>query len=336
MLRFIVRRVFWSIPVLISITLLVFLIIHAIPGSPWNREGARALPNQGMDDTTAQALDRRYGLSLPLWRQYVRFILGDIEADGRFTCGAICLNFGPSLRQPGRTVQDVLFSVPEGGDPLTSRFWYSMRLVGLAFAFAILAGVPLGVVSAAKHGSRFDFAAGILGAIGMSVPNFVIALILLIVLASWLHLINIVATTWTDPRAWIAPAVALGLGTAGATARLTRNATLEAMNRDYVRTARGKGLGEFAVVVVHILKNALIPVITFLGPAWAELVAASFIVEQMFGFPGLGREFVDSILRRDYPMILAATLLYAVMIMLANLVVDMLYGAIDPRVRLEH
>ena len=336
MLRFVTRRLLWSIPVLLGITLVVFLIIHAIPGSPWNREGTRALPNQSMDDTTAQALDRRYGLDLPLWRQYVRFVFGDFDADGRFTCGAVCLNFGPSLRQPGRTVQDILFSVPEGGDPFASRFWYSMRLVALAFAFAVVTGVPIGVVSAVKRGSRFDYAVSALSAVGMSIPNFVIALVMLIVLASWLHLINIVATTWTDPRVWLVPAIALGLGTAGATARLTRNATLEAMHRDYVRTARGKGLGELAVVGVHILKNALIPVITFLGPAWAELVAASFIVEQMFGFPGFGREFVDSIRSRDYPMILAATLLYAVMIMLANLLVDLLYSAIDPRVRVEH
>lgn len=336
MLRLVARRLLWSVPVLIGITLLVFLIIHAIPGSPWNREGARALPNQGMDETTAQALDRRFGLDLPLWRQYVRFLVGDFDPAGHFMCGAVCLNFGPSLRPPGRTVQDVLFSVPEGNDPFTSRFWYSMRLVGLAFAFAVIAGVPLGLAAAARRGSRFDYVTGALSAVGMSIPNFVIALVLLIVLASWLHLINIVATTWTDPRAWIAPAVALGLGTAGATARLTRAATLEVMHREYVRTARGKGLGEFAIVWVHVLKNALIPVITFLGPACAELVAASFIVEQMFSFPGLGREFVDSIRDRDYPMILAATLLYAVMIMLSNLLVDILYGAIDPRVRVEH
>jgi oligopeptide transport system permease protein len=171
--------------------------------------------------------------------------------------------------------------------------------------------------------------------IGISVPNFVIAIFLIIILASYLHLIPIVPRSWTAPNAWILPAIILGFGTMARTARLTRATMLEVMRMDYVRTARSKGLVERLIIVRHMLRNALIPVITFLGPALAALVTGSFIIEQMFAFPGMGRAYVTAISQRDYSMIMGTTVFYAVLVALANMSVDFVYVFLDPRIRLD-
>jgi oligopeptide transport system permease protein len=231
-------------------------------------------------------------------------------------------------------VEDILFRPPEDKPVWQSKFGYSMRLGLLALGMAILFGIPLGAIGALKRNTWIDYFSLAISTIGISVPNFVLAILLIVLIAGRLKLIKIVQQDWGSPGAWIVPAVILGFGTFAFITRLTRSQMLEVMQQDYVRTARAKGLAEKVVVARHMLRNALIPVVTIIGPALAALVTGSFIIEQMFSFPGTGREFVQSISRRDYSMIMGTTLLYAVLVAVANLTVDIMYAFLDPRIKL--
>ena len=170
---------------------------------------------------------------------------------------------------------------------------------------------------------------------GISIPGFVMAIFLIIIFASWLHWVSVVPKDWTSVTAWILPGLVLGFGTMALTARLTRSAMLEVMRKDYIRTARAKGLRERTVISIHMIRNALIPVVTILGPALAGLVTGSFIIETMFGFPGMGRAYVTAIGQRDYSMILGSTLIFVFLVSIANLTVDFVYLLIDPRIKLQ-
>src|SRR6185503_5625064 len=271
----------------------------------------------------------------PLWRQFMGYTIGDFDKEGKFVCGALCGNLGPSYRQRGRTVQNILFAAPPDGSNWDSRFGYSIRLGLLALTIAILVGIPVGIIASLNQNTWVDYL-GLFGTTaGISIPSFVMGIFLIIIFASWLHWINVIPTSWDEPKFWIMPALVLGFNTTAFTARLTRSAMLEILRQDYVRTARAKGLAERVVVLRHMLKNALIPVITILGPALAALVTGSFIIETIFGFPGMGRAFVQSIGQRDYSMIMGTTLIYALLVAVANLSVDIVYVFIDPRIRLE-
>ncbi|MFM8319982.1 MAG: ABC transporter permease [Chloroflexota bacterium] len=333
MLAYLVRRLIGTFFVLLGVALIAFLMVHAIPGSPWERDlSRRATSGFASDDAVTRTLDRRFGLDLPLWRQFTRFLVGDYGPDG-FFCGYLCGNLGPSMTQRGRSVNEILFEAPEGHSRWDSRFGYTMRLAGLAMLMVVLVGLPAGVWSAMRRNSAFDLLGSLLMAAGMAVPNFVLGFLLIVLLASQLHLIS-VRPDWQDWRDWIAPAVILALGPGAMLGRLARTAMLDALQGEYVRTARAKGLAEGQVLTVHVLKNAAIPLLTHLGPVLFELFAASFVIEMMFGFPGFGREYYESVTRLDYPMILALTLLYGLFIALANLLTDLLYAVLDPRVRL--
>jgi oligopeptide transport system permease protein len=331
MTRFIVRRLLWMLPVLVLITLVTFSLMHAAPGGPWDRDPGR----RQVDPATQEQLNHQFGLDKPMWRQFVAYTFADFDDEGKLVCGAICGNLGPSYRQRGRTVQDILFSIPDGKMFWQSRFGYSVRLGLLGLLFAIIIGIPAGILSALKQNSWVDYLSAVIANFGVSVPNFVIGIYLIIVFGVLLHWINVVPRSWDNPKAWIVPALVMGFGTMAFTARLTRSAMIEVMRQDYIRTARAKGLREATVVNRHMLKNALIPVVTIMGPALANLVTGSFIVETMFGFPGIGREYVQSISNRDYSMILGTTLIYGVLIALSNLSVDIMYGVLDPRIRVE-
>jgi len=329
--KFIVRRLLWMIPVLFTITLVTFLFMHAAPGGPWDRDPGR----RQVVPATQEMLNRKYGLDKPIWRQYIAYIIGDFDADGKFVCGAVCGNLGPSYRQRGRTVQDILFSVPEGQPIWDSRMGYSARLGILSLTLAIIVGIPAGIISALRQNTWIDYLSAVIANIGVSVPNFVMGIFLIIIFAVMLHVVKVVPKSWSSPTVWIIPALVLGFGTMAFTARLTRSSMLEVMRQDYVRTARAKGLAERAVIMRHMLRNALIPVVTVLGPALAGLLVGSFIIETMFSFPGIGREFVQSITNRDYSMIMGTTLIYGVLIAVANLAVDISYGFLDPRIKVE-
>jgi oligopeptide transport system permease protein len=262
----------------------------------------------------------------------MRFLVGDVGPQG-FECGYICGNLGPSMFQQGRTVQEILFEAPEDAPAWNSRFGYTIRLAGLALLMTLVVGLPVGVWSAVRHNSPFDLSATFLTAVGISVPNFVLGLLLIVLLASNLHLIS-VRPDWNNFYDWLAPAAILAIGPAGMLARLTRTAVLDAMQGEYVRTARAKGLDETQILSVHVLKNAAIPIATHLGPMLFELIAASFVIEVMFSFPGFGREYYEALTRLDYSMILALTLIYGFFVALANLFTDIVYAFLDPRVRL--
>ncbi len=331
MTAFLIRRLLWMIPVLIIISLITFILMHAAPGGPWDRDPGR----RQIDAATQARLDAEFGLDKPMWRQYMSYVIGDFDGEeGEFVCGAICGNLGPSYRQRGRTVQDILFGVPEGKPFWDSRFGYSIRLGLLALLFAIVIGIPAGIFAALRQNTWVDYVSAFIANFGVSIPNFVIGIYLIIIFAVSLHLIPVVPRSWGDVRAWMIPAMVLGFGTMAFTARLMRSSMVEVMRQDYIRTARAKGLREQVVVNRHMVKNALIPVVTILGPALAGLITGSFIIETMFAFPGIGREYVQAISNRDYSMILGTTLLYGALIALANLSVDIIYSIIDPRIRL--
>lgn len=329
--RYIVRRLLWMIPVILIVGGLTFLLMHSAPGGPWDRD----LSARQVDANTQRLLNDYYGLDKPLWRQFVAYMVGDFDSDGKFTCGLVCLNMGPSYRQRGFSVQELLFAPPtEGASVLNSKFGYSMRLGILAILIAVAVGFPVGIISALKQNSAIDYISLFIATVGISVPNFVIGFFLIIIFGSWLHVVRIIPTSWESPSVWIIPAMVLGFNTLSRTARLMRASMLEVLRQDYVRTARSKGLAERVVIFRHMVKNALIPVVTILGPALAALVTGSFIIETMFSFPGMGRSFVQAISNRDYSMIMGTTVFYAVLVALANLSVDVVYVFLDPRIRL--
>jgi oligopeptide transport system permease protein len=332
MITYLIRRLFWLIPVLFTVSLVTFIIMRSAPGGPWDTSDER----RQVDASTAKSLAAFYGLDKPVWRQFMAYVIGDTNSQsGKYVCGLVCGNLGPSYRQRGRSVQDILFGAPEGKTFWQSRFGYSLRLGLMALSMAILIGIPLGIVAALKQNTLADYAALFIATAGISVPSFVLAIFFIIIFASKLHLVNILVDDWSQTRYWFMPMAVLGFGTMAFTARLTRSSMLEVMRQDYVRTARAKGLAERVVILGHMFRNALIPVITILGPALAGLVTGSFIIETMFSFPGMGRAYVQAISNRDYSMIMGTTVIYALLIAIANLSVDIVYVFVDPRIRLE-
>ncbi|MCI0555358.1 MAG: ABC transporter permease [Anaerolineae bacterium] len=330
MFAYFLRRLLWFIPVLLVVSALTFILMHNTPGGPWDRD----LEARQVDPNTQELLNEYYGLNKPLWRQYVGYVIGDFDKEGAFVCGIICGNLGPSYRVRGRTVQDILFEPPEGKSFWDSRFGYSARLGLIALSIAIAIGMPVGMMAALGQNTWRDYIGLFIATGGISVPSFVMGIFLIIIFGSWLHLVSIVPRSWDEISVWILPALVLGFNTTAYTARLTRSSMLEVMRQDYIRTARAKGLAERVVIFIHMLKNALIPVVTILGPALAGLVTGSFIIETMFGFPGMGRAYVQAISQRDYSMILGTTIIYAFLVAIANLSVDMVYVFIDPRIKL--
>ena len=327
MTAYLLRRFLWMIPVLFFVAFITFILMHSAPGGPWDRD----LNAKQIDARTQELLNERFGLDKPLFintsggnlfdSQFFRYIGGILHGD-----------LGPSYRQRGLTVQQILFQPPKGKSFWQSRFGYSARLGMLSLSWAVILGIPFGIVAALNRNSFLDYIALFISTIGVSVPSFVLAIFLLILLATKLHLINIVQQEWSSPSAWITPALILGFGTFAYITRLTRSSMLEVMRQDYVRTARAKGLHETAIIRVHMLRNAMIPVFTVIGPALAGLVIGSFIIESMFGFPGSGRAYVQAVSNRDYSMIMGTTLLYALLVVLGNLMVDISYLLLDPRI----
>jgi ABC-type dipeptide/oligopeptide/nickel transport system permease component len=337
MLNFVIQRLARILLILISVELLVFLLIHIVPGSPWdspsNQLGNRRnVQNSFIDAGTMARLNKYYGLDLPLWRQFTRYFIGDKDSDGSFICGVVCGNLGPSVRQGGRNVQDILFQPPEGQGPWNSRVGYTLRLVSCAFAVVTLLGLPLGVASAFQARSWFDKTLSTILTTIASIPIFVLGLLSILIFASGLKWIKVIPD-WSQPRYWIIPTTLLVLIPLTSMVRLTRAAMLNAMSGDYIRTARAKGLTRAKTMWVHVLPNASITILTFLLPVFVELLAASFIIEAIFGFPGFGREYWDAIADLDYGRIMGITFLYACGIGFTNLILEIAYRSIDPRMR---
>ena len=333
MLRFLLAKSLRSIFTILGVTLIMFLLMHAIPGNPWNNYSAnlRSLTNVDTNPNFQKELNRRYGLNLPLWRQYVRFVIGDFETDGSFSCGAVCGDLGPSILQRGRSVQSIIFE-PPGRSNWDSRFGYSIRLVLFALLIAIGIGIPLGIWSAIRPGSGTSKTISVILAALISIPNFVIGLLAIIVLASGLGIIKVLPD-WNQPSNWVTPAIVLAIVPMANIARVTRATLINIMHEDYIRTARGKGLTENRIMLVHILNNALAPIVTFLGQTFMEMFTGLLIVENLYGFPGVGRGYWEAVLQLDYPMIIGLTLIYAAGILAVNIFVEFLSDLLDPRIR---
>jgi len=304
MARYIARRLLWLIPVLIFVTLVTFVLLHSVPGGPFDRE--KPLPPEVIAN-----LNHYYGLDQPLPKQYLNYVGGIVT---RF-------DFGPMLSSRSRRVNDIFH------DHLP----VSATLGLLALLIALAMGVPLGIVSALKQNTLWDYVGMAIAVFGVSVPNIVLGPLLILVFALALKWLPVAG--WGTPEQMILPAIALGLHESAIIARLTRASMLQVIREDYIRTARAKGLSERVVMVRHALKNALIPVATVLGPIFATLTTGTFVVEQIFAIPGMGKYFITSISNRDYPVVMGTILLYAVFLVVANLAVDITYAFLDPRIR---
>ncbi|UCC88190.1 MAG: ABC transporter permease [Anaerolineales bacterium] len=331
--RYVVSRFLWLILVVFVVSLLTFGFAQAVPGGPFTRE--KALP-----EVVLKNLERKYNLDAPVWKQYVDY-MADIVVP-RVTQGEMreslldnyliniplgsdytlrWMDFGPSYASRSRTVNDIF----------RENLPISFELGLYALGVALVIGLPFGILAALKQNSLWDYSAMGIAVLGVSAP--------VIVLGPFLIWIFAVELGWFLPTGWltwqhkILPSVALGTGSSAIIARLTRASLLQVVREDYIRTARAKGLMERVVIVRHALRNSLIPVVTVLGPIFAFLVTGSFVTETIFGIPGMGRYFITSITNRDYPVITGTILLYAVILVLANLLVDLTYAWLDPRIR---
>lgn len=334
MIRFLLRKIGHVLLVLLGTSLITFTLMHAIPGNPWSNYSDKASPTLGImvDQAYQKELSRRFGLNQPLWRQFTRYIIGGVNEDGVFDCGAICGDLGPSIWQRGRSVQAVLFEAPDGGSFWQSEFGYSTRLVFFSGLIAVGLGVLLGSLSARRAGSRLSRAISV-GLAGLiSIPNFVLGLLAIIVLASWLHVITVLPD-WKDPVDWIVPALVLAVMPMASIARMVNATLVNLIHEDFVRTARAKGLTQTRILWVHVMRNALVPLVTFLGPMLLEMFTGLFIVENLYAFPGMGRGYWLSILALDYPLILGQTLVYALGIAFINVLIEILCEVFDPRLR---
>ena len=301
---FIVRRVLIIIPTLWVIATLTFFLIHAAPGGPFQSE--RDIPAAAKEQ-----LLRKYGLDQPLHRQYTHFL-----------ANAARLDFGPSYKFPQRQVREIILEA----------FPVSAELGGWALLLALVIGVPIGVIAAVKQNTAADHAVMSLALAGVSVPNFVLGPVLVLGLALSAYLLP--PALWQGPESRVLPVLTLSTAYVAYIARLTRGGMLEVLRQDYVRTARAKGLGEQVVVAKHALRLGILPVVSYIGPAAARIIMGSIVVESIFSVPGLGRYLVNAAFNRDYTLVLGEVLFYASFLMVLNLIIDIAYTRLDPRVEL--
>ena len=308
MVQFAISRVLWLLPTLLAMALVTFLVMHATPGSPLDpvAEGANPLSPEAQRNLAAH-----YGLDRPLPEQFVIFVGNALRGD-----------FGNSFVYRTRTVREILVDT----------FPVSLLLGSMALALAVAGGLALGILAAVYQNRTWDYVSVTLATAGVAVPNFVLAVFFIILFSFVIPLFP--TGGWDSPRNWVLPTVTLALAPMGIIARFTRASMLDVIRADYTLTARAKGLAEGPVIFKHALKNALIPVVTLLGPMFAAVGTGSFFVESIYRVPGMGRFFVLSMTGRDYPMIMAVVLTYGVFLAIMNFVVDLAYGALDPRIRI--
>jgi oligopeptide transport system permease protein len=306
-LGFIVKRVFAGLLTLWVLVTMTFFLTRAIPGGPFSPAEERKTPPE-----VIQAIQKKYGLDRPVAVQYLHYMDNLLHGD-----------LGVSFEQLDVSVNDMV----------TRGFPVSARVGLVAVLAALLAGIPLGIVSAVRRGRWPDSLAMAFATIGISIPSFVLTVLMLYLFAVVLKLLPTHGlATW---KHYLLPVTGLAVAPVAYIARLMRSSMLEVMRQDYIRTARAKGLGELGVIVHHALRNAIIPVVTYLGPLIAALITGSFVIERIFSIPGIGRNYVSSIGDRDYAVILGMTIFFGALVVLLNLVVDILYAVIDPRVRID-
>ena len=304
MISLILKRLATAIPVLLAVITLTFFMVHSAPGGPFDEEKA-------VSPEVLLKLNERYNLNEPLMVQYFDYLGNVLQGD-----------FGPSFRYPSRSVTE-LISI---GLPIT------FELALYAILFALMLGIIAGVISSLRPNTAYDYIPMTVAMAGICIPSIILGPSLTLIFGIWFNWLPV--TGWGDiPGDKILPTITLGTAYAAYCARLTRGGMLEILNQDFIRTARAKGLSEFRVVVVHALRGGLTPVIAFLGPAMAGLLAGSFVVETIFGIPGLGRFYVEAAFNRDYTMILGTSIFFSCLIIFFNLLSDLVAASLNPRLR---
>lgn len=305
MTRYVFRRLGGAIIILWVIITVTFALMHAIPGGPFTTE--KKLPPQ-----VKASIEAKYHLDDPVWKQYGDYLGGVITGD-----------LGPSYKYEGRSVNDII----------SDAFPISAKLGLLSLMVAVVGGIAAGAISAMRPNGIVDYAVTILSTIGISVPTFIIGAVLVYVVGFELGWFPV--ALWRGPSYMVLPVLTLAAQPMAFIARLTRSGLLDVYQQEYIRTARAKGLSSWTILTRHALGNAILPVITYLGPLAASLLTGSFIVETIFAIPGLGQYFVTSIYNRDYTVILGITIFYSALVVFLNILVDMIYPLIDPRVTTE-
>lgn len=305
MRKYILKRLFTAVVTTWLVATLTFFLMNMVPGGPFLAEKAVTAQAQ-------KAMEAKYGLDKPLPEQYTTYISSALKGD-----------LGPSLKKRGRTVTQII----------GEKFPTSARIGGIAILVAMFVGIPLGAIAAYNRGKMVDNVLMVLSTAGIAIPSFLSSTILMYILSTKLNLLSPLGLRdWTN---YIMPVTALSLYPTFYMARLMRSSMLEVIGQDYMRTARAKGVSQFKSIFKHALRNAILPVITYLGPLLASLMTGSFIVEKIFNIPGLGYEFVGAITARDYPMIMGTTIFLATFVILMNVVVDLAYAVVDPRIKLK-
>ena len=305
MTKYIVKRIALGLLSIFVVATLTFFLMNLVPGGPFVAE-------KSISKAAQKALEAKYGLDKPLFERYITYITDFVQGD-----------MGLSLRQRGKTVSDIIFS----------KFPVSAGLAGIAVAVALLVGIPLGCLSAYNRGKFADNFIIVLMTCGIAIPSFITSVILLYTFGSQLKLLPTIGLR--TAASYIMPVTALAIYPTAYITRLMRSSLLDVMGQDYIRTAKAKGLSNFKILFKHALRNAILPVITYVGPMLANLMTGSFVVEKIFTIPGLGGEFVSAISKRDYTMIMGTTIVLATLIITANVIVDILYKIVDPRIKLK-
>ncbi|MBE6017023.1 MAG: ABC transporter permease [Lachnospiraceae bacterium] len=299
---YIIKRIILALVTIWVVMTVTFFVMHFIPGGPFTSEKA-------VSPSVQAAMEAKYGLDKPLLQQYATYMKGIITQ----------FDFGPSIKQKGRQVVDIIFD----------GFRTSFKLGVLAAAWGAMAGVVLGAVAALKRNTVIDRIIMVIATAFISMPGFIVGSLMLLVFAVQLRWVPANGST---AAGLILPVIALGLSPMANITRLTRSSMLDVLGQDYIRTAKAKGVSGTKTIFGHALKNALIPVITYIGPMLAYIVTGSLVIEQIFAVPGIGRYFVSSIINRDYPMVMGTTIILAVLIVIMNLISDILYKVVDPRI----
>lgn len=310
MIKYIIKRLLYAFLTLLALTIITFFMMRMLPGDPFI--GPKAIP-----ETTMRALNAKYGLDQPMWKQLLMYLGNVFKGD-----------MGISMYYNNRSVNDII----------AQAFPYSFDLGIRSLIFSITIGVSLGIVAAVKRGTAWDTASMLLAIIGVSVPSFIVGSLLQLFLGlklfQWTGLRIFPITGWKSFSSKILPAFALSFGSMATLSRLMRTSMLDVLGQDYIKTAKSKGLSQKKVIWKHAVRNAIMPVITVLGPITAAVLTGAFVVENIFAIPGMGKFFVNSVRVQDYTLISGITLFYGAFLVIANLLVDIAYGFIDPRVKL--
>lgn len=305
MIKYVIKRLVLAFVTIFAVASITFFLMNMVPGGPF-------LSEKAVSPKAMEALEAKYGLDKPLFEQYVTYLTDAAHGD-----------FGDSLKQRGRTVMSII----------TSKFPVSARIGGMAVITALLLGIPLGCITALNRGKLPDHILSVFTTCGIAVPNFVVCTLLMYYFG--VHLKILPTFGLTSSAHYVMPVMALSLYPTSYIMRLMRSSMLDVLGQDYMRTAKAKGLAQFIRVFKHALRNAILPVVTYLGPMMAYTLTGSFVVEKIFTIPGLGSEFIGSITNRDYTVIMGTTIFLATLLVLLNVLVDIIYKIVDPRIKLK-